>query len=67
MVMTIEELGIRLRDIKRISMDYELAHIMEDRLKEDVLKEIANENPLSAELAKLVLTSSEIVFTRHYS
>lgn len=67
MVMSIKDLEDSLREIEDASSDYEAAHSMEDDLREDVLREIADGNPLSVELAKLVLTSSEIDFVRYCS
>lgn len=62
--MTIEEVKKRIDEIKMKAHDDEAAHGMEDSLREEVLEAIAFGAHNAKELAKIVLTTSEIEFSR---
>lgn len=62
--MTIEELKTRIEEIRRMSGDDEFAHSREDSLRHDVLTAIAEGATNAADLAKEVLKTSDIDFSR---
>lgn len=62
--MTIEEVEKLYQSIVDASGDDEIAHGLEDEFRELVLKEVADGNPNSFELAKIALSTSEIKFLR---
>lgn len=62
--MTIEEINERVAKIRESSWDDEVAHGMEDSLREDFIKYVATlDIPLAAK-AKSVLETSEMKFNR---
>ena len=66
--MTIEEVKNRLKKIEEVKEDYELAHILEDRLFHDFVRSII-EFPYASkenitELAQEVYKSRQIEFKR---
>jgi septum formation topological specificity factor MinE len=63
--MTIEEVERRINLIQANTRDYEVAHHEEDKLREDVLKAIANGSNNAQQLAQLTLKTSEIHFPRY--
>lgn len=66
--LTMEEIEIRLEQIRRASGDYELAHILEDRLRDDVLSAISSGGIDGADVrlaASAVLTSADVEFPRY--
>lgn len=62
--MNIEKVAERLDEIRRYAYDDEKAHSLEDDLRSDVLRAVADGHPDSAALAKLALTSALIPFKR---
>ena len=64
--MTIKELKIQIKELKKLAHNFEASHEFEDNLREKVLKEIAAGNPNSQELAQEVLKTSNINFARWY-
>jgi hypothetical protein len=62
--MTIDEVIQRIQAIKDNEDNYEVAHSLEDRLREDILKAIANGVDNAQELAQLALTTSDLDFSR---
>ena len=62
--MTLDELKAKIRLIRKRSCDDACAHGMEDNLREEVLKEIANGAKNGQELAIEVLKTSDIDFCR---
>jgi hypothetical protein len=62
--MTIEEVKQKIMLIDDNQHDDELAHSLEDKLREDVLKSIASGVDNPQELARLVLTTTELKFSR---
>lgn len=62
--MNIEQAKARLLHIKQSSADDELAHMLEDRFRDDVLKAIAGGSADSVELAKIALLTEAIEFAR---
>lgn len=64
---TIEYFEEKIRNIKNISNDDEKAHSLEDKLRNEILEEIAAGNPLATDLAKLALITNDIDFDRWYA
>lgn len=62
--MTVKDVQARLQKIKAKRDDYEMAHMMEDDLRRDVLREIAQGTRKSRALAGEVLKSRHIKFAR---
>lgn len=62
--MKINEIRKRIKNISNISGDDEAAHSLEDRLRHDVLKAIADGAENAKELAIEALKTSEINFAR---
>lgn len=62
--MTLNELKERIEEIESVSPDYEYAHILEDKLRHEVLEEVAKGSDISMELARLALATSNIKFPR---
>lgn len=65
--MKLEQIEMRVKDIEDVSGDPEVAHGLEDRLREDFIKYVASLSdhlPQLAEKARLVLTTSDIDFPR---
>lgn len=62
--MTIDELRIRIKHIEDISRDDEAAHCEEDDLRHEVLAYIAKGGDNAQELAKEVLQTTNIDFSR---
>lgn len=64
--MTLDEARRRLDDIREAAyeMDDEAAHSVEDALRRDVLRAIANGSPAAAELARIALESESLDFAR---
>jgi hypothetical protein len=65
--MTTEDIEAKISDIFRaaaIQDNFELAHSLEDRLRRDVLRAIANGADNAADLARAALRSSQIRFER---
>lgn len=65
--MTLDEIENRLREISRHKDDPEHAHGLEDKLWEDVLAHIANNDgmPLNSLYAREALKTKRISFPRH--
>lgn len=57
----------KIKNIKAIKDDAEMAHITEDELYETVLKEVVKGNPEAVAMAKVALTSQKIGFSKWYS
>lgn len=62
--MTEKELASRINKIRDMANDDESAHAAEDGLREEVLRVIAEGADNAKELAALVLTTSDISFSR---
>lgn len=62
--MTVEELRRRVSELESFHADDEGAHGTEDRLRHDVLLAIRDGAENAAELADIVLKTSEIEFSR---
>ncbi len=62
--MTIKDVRDRIQEIMAKKHDYEVAHILEDELRRDVLQEIAKGSRKSRALAGEVLKSRHIKFAR---
>ncbi len=62
--MTIKDIRRRVQNVKDKKHDYEVAHILEDELRRDVLQEIAKGTRKSRALAGEVLKSRHIKFAR---
>ena len=62
--MTIKDVRARIQKIKDKKHDYEVAHILEDELRRDVLREIAKGTRKSRALAGEVLKSRHTKFVR---
>ena len=69
--MTQETIKQRIEEIKRISHDDEVAHSMEDELREDFIRYVENCDNFGTDypspipyMAKLVLSTNEIKFAR---
>jgi len=62
--MTEQEVLDRIEVIRAKQSDDEAAHWREDELREDVLQAIADGAPNAQSLAKLALTTNDIVFCR---
>lgn len=65
--LTLEEIKIRIQEIKDISYDNEKAHGYEDQLREDILKAISEGAENAQEMAKLALSTNDIKFSRWYA
>lgn len=63
--MEVKDIKNRIREIKLMAGDYEVAHSKEDSLRDDVLREIARGCPNPSELAKEVLKTSKLDFARY--
>ena len=59
--MSREEILKRLKEIKEIAYDSEVAHVLEDELYVDFIRS------MDSELGKLVLTVKDIKFERWYA
>ena len=66
-VMTPEEARARVEAIREMADDDEDAHRMEDALRSDVLRAIANGSRYGRALSEIALTTSEIEFCRWYA
>lgn len=64
MLLTVEDVRAKVREISEARGDDEIAHGLEDELRERVLKAIAGGAPNAAELAAEVLKTSDIEFQR---
>lgn len=62
--MTLQEVTNRLTAIEEYKNEWELAHVLEDRLFKDVLVAIANDDSNAQELATEAIKSLEISFKR---
>jgi ribosome recycling factor len=62
--MTLEEIKIRVNQIRSNAYDDEKAHSMEDELREDFIKFISREDSPFADMAKQILKTSKIDFCR---
>lgn len=60
--MTVKEIADRIEQINEVKRDYEIAHSMEDELREDVLKAIARGSKNAKALAEEALKTSDISF-----
>ena len=65
--MTEQEVLERIASIRDKQSDDEAAHSREDELREDVLQAIADGADNAQALAKLALTTNDIVFCRWYA
>jgi len=65
--MTLKELKEKIKRLENMKDDNEIAHLLEDDLREIVLKEITKGNPEGQKLAEEVLKTSKINFTRWYA
>ncbi len=64
--MITEEIQKRIAVIKDSEWDYEVAHGLEDKLREDFIRYVATlEIPTLAEKAKLILSTEDIDFPRY--
>ena len=65
--MNIDDIKLRIKAIKRMSHDPELAHAAEDETRVSFIEHIASfENPCQA-MAKEVLKTSKIKFSRWFA
>lgn len=62
--MTVEEIDKRVQEIRNFANDDEVAHLKEDRLRDDVLVAISKGAPNAEELAYSVLKTGQIEFSR---
>ena len=62
--MTLIQAQERLARIAASAYDDEIAHSLEDNFHQDVLKEVASNNPQSSELAKIALLTLDLDFRR---
>ena len=62
--MTRDEIRSRVEEIKHSSGDVEIAHSMEDNLREDLLRYIASREGEYQGLAQEVLMTNQISFPR---
>lgn len=61
---TLDEVKFIVGGINKLKQDDEVAHSLEDELYRRVLFMIANNHPMSSELAKEVLKTGDIEFSR---
>lgn len=64
--MTLKEIKRRIIEIEKISDDDEQAHYQEDCLYWDFIKHVARTKGEFQEMAKEILKTQEIDFTRRY-
>ena len=62
--MKIKEIEAFIEQIKRSAGDDEIAHSMEDALREDFIEYIATRKDSLGDKARLILTTNEIDFAR---
>lgn len=62
--MNITEIQERIKEIKELIDDDEMAHVKEDQLHLDFITSIANSDSPFSDRAKLVLTTSDFNFAR---
>lgn len=63
--MTKAEIEEKIDKIKAASWDYELAHMLEDALREKFIASIATRKDAMGGKARLVLSTNNIDFSRH--
>ncbi|MCK5016933.1 MAG: hypothetical protein KAS32_07655 [Candidatus Peribacteraceae bacterium] len=62
--MTIKEAKNRIEHLKEIAGDDEAAHIEEDDLRDDFILYVAKRKDRIGKIAKIILTSEEVQFSR---
>ncbi len=62
--MNIEEIQYRIKAINEISHDDEAAHSLEDRLYEDFIKHVSKRKDKIGNMARQILATQEIDFSR---
>ena len=64
--MTIEDIEKEIEHIKECRYDNEIAHILEDKLWQKALEQIAEGDENAQEIAKAVLKTKDVSFVRWY-
>ncbi|MCW2903516.1 MAG: hypothetical protein JWO67_5781 [Streptosporangiaceae bacterium] len=67
LALTVEDIAFQLAQIAAQADDDEVAHGMEDNLRDTVLRAIAAGHPDAAQLAAAALRSDDIGFARYYA
>ena len=66
--MTLQEVHDRVEFIKRVAGDDEAAHVAEDQLHEDFIAWVHASGAVElAEMARVVLTTQDVEFSRWYA